>query len=260
MVLLLPLLPFLILLSSVSPDARPQERIVGGADASLGEFPFMASLVHKPLFGARYHFCGGSIYNERTVVTAAHCCRANNIAKVTVRVGALHRQPDTDDTEQEVNVAHFNVHEHYDDRTLENDICVVLLAAPLRLDQLVAPVPVPQQDEEVEAGEICTVIGWGKTSQGGAMADTLQKVHLPIVSDEDCRSVYGEDRVAASMVCAGWPEGGKDSCQGDSGGPLICGGELTGVVSWGEGCAYPGNPGVYTQASYFRNWIEENAA
>ena len=85
------------------------------------------------------------------------------------------------------------------------------------------------------------------------MADTLQKVPLPIVSDEgewskkpsyggpklpkvvnfkpiflyfssqpyltmiwrflDCRSVYGEDSVAASMVCAGWPEGGKDSCQ-----------------------------------------------
>ena len=64
------------------------------------------------------------------------------------------------------------------------------------------------------------------------MADTLQKVQLPIVSDEgecskkpkvallliidmfsDCGLVYGEDRVAASMVCAGWPEGGKDSCQ-----------------------------------------------
>ena len=29
----------------------------------------------------------------------------------------------------------------------------------------------------------------------------------------ECGSVYGEDRVAASMICAGWPEGGKDSCQ-----------------------------------------------
>ena len=66
------------------------------------------------------------------------------------------------------------------------------------------------------------------------MANILQKVQLPIVSDEgecnsqsfefqnksqssksssDCGSVYGEERVAASMVCAGWPEGGRDSCQ-----------------------------------------------
>ena len=30
----------------------------------------------------------------------------------------------------------------------------------------------------------------------------------------DCGSVYGEDRVAESMVCAGGlVEGGKDSCQ-----------------------------------------------
>ena len=36
---------------------------------------------------------------------------------------------------QEVAAAHFNVHEHYDDRTLENDICVVILAAPLRFSQ-----------------------------------------------------------------------------------------------------------------------------
>ena len=29
----------------------------------------------------------------------------------------------------------------------------------------------------------------------------------------DCGSVYGEDRVKTSMLCAGWPEGGRDSCQ-----------------------------------------------
>ncbi|MCI5222179.1 MAG: hypothetical protein D3924_05785, partial [Candidatus Electrothrix sp. AR4] len=51
----------------------------------------------------------------------------------------------------------------------------------------------------------------------------------------------------------------KDACQGDSGGPLTQGNILTGITSWGTGCAEPNLYGVYTRISRssIRGFIED---
>jgi trypsin len=61
------------------------------------------------------------------------------------------------------------------------------------------------------------------------------------------------------MFCAGLKEGGKDSCQGDSGGPIVDEDNvLIGTVSWGEGCAAAGKPGVYARVASLLDYINKD--
>lgn len=85
----------------------------------------------------------------------------------------------------------------------------------------------------------------------------MREVDVPILSE--CK--HKEDR-EGEEICAGFLNGGHDTCQGDSGGPLLCREPnninkwyVAGVVSHGEGCARPQEPGVYTRVALFMDWI-----
>nr|CAI5866442.1 unnamed protein product [Callosobruchus analis] len=88
------------------------------------------------------------------------------------------------------------------------------------------------------------------------------------MSNKDCRNTnYSSKMISDNMLCAGYPDTGKkDSCQGDSGGPLVTRKrnssryEVIGIVSWGNGCARPGYPGVYTRVTQYVDWIKEHSA
>lgn len=71
------------------PEDAPNDSIVGGTAASAGDFPFIVSL---QVGGS--HYCGGSILNSDTIVTAAHCSvpkRIGPVNELRVRLGSLVR-------------------------------------------------------------------------------------------------------------------------------------------------------------------------
>ncbi|CAH1389854.1 unnamed protein product [Nezara viridula] len=49
----------------------------------------------------------------------------------------------------------------------------------------------------------------------------------------------------------------NDACQGDSGGPLACNGVIWGLISWGKGCARPGNPAVFARTDVAKKWLKD---
>jgi len=127
-------------------------------------------------------------------------------------------------------------------------------------DANTAAVTLLAQGSPSPVGTATVVSGWGTTSAGGSASDVLLKVVVPIYDFAACDDAYsGFGGVLPGMICAGVDEGGVDSCQGDSGGPLYFDGNLHGIVSWGNGCAYPGYPGVYTEAAAYRDWITANS-
>ncbi|KAI6079005.1 ovochymase-1 [Aix galericulata] len=137
-----------------------------------------------------------------------------------------------------------------------------------------------EQDEDFEAGMLCVTSGWGKVSEGaGALAPVLQEVELPLIDSQTCSALLRAmdlPPVQGSMLCAGFPDGGRDACKGDSGGPLAClrtGGSwtLAGVVSWGVGCARGwdasrrsttarGSPGVFSRVAALMDFIAQHMA
>ncbi|XP_076057513.1 trypsin-1-like [Oratosquilla oratoria] len=242
------------------PANRPRLRlglnkIVGGEDATPGEFPYQIS-IQDIFWGSVFHFCGGSVYNENYIVTAGHCVYGNNYdnpSNLQITAGD-HDLDKEEGHEQSIEVERIILHEGYNAWNASNDISLLKLVKPLEINKYVEGIPL---ETDVASGD-CQVTGWGALSEGGSYPSVLQKVTVTIVSDKECRDAYGPDEIFDSMLCAGG-DGEKDSCQEDSGGPLACDGRLAGVVSWGYGCARPNYPGVYTEVSYFVDWVTKHA-
>lgn len=214
--------------------------IVGGNIADKSDASYMVSLQDE--LG---HFCGGSLISSNVVLTAAHC--ANYARLVVLGTNNLNKP------KEKIKVKKIKVHEKYNKRTSENDVALLFL------DRNSVEQSIKLCDKNPINGELSTVYGWGALKENGPSPSLLQKVDVPIVSQSICNAPDSYNgKIMQSMLCAGVPEGGKDSCQGDSGGPLVIEGKVCGVVSWGYGCARPNLYGVYSDVFYLRDWITEN--
>ncbi|KAI9370023.1 trypsin-like cysteine/serine peptidase domain-containing protein [Aspergillus egyptiacus] len=235
---------FALSLAAAAAPVLAEEAIVGGDDADITEYPYQIALLSTGQL-----ICGGSIISPQYVVTAGHCTAGLSASSLSIRVGST--QASSGGTT--IPISAITVHPDYNAATVENDISILTLGEELSFDSSIQAIDLPSSAPT--AGTTVTATGWGATSEGGATSEVLQYVDVPVVGRQECASSYaGYGEVTEAMICAG--ESGKDACQGDSGGPLAADGTLVGITSWGNGCARPGYPGVYTNVAYFRDFIQ----
>jgi len=233
-------------------------RIVGGTDSVPYTWPSICSFGRTG--SGLTHSCGSTLIKNRAgqyyLVTAAHCISSANARRYKAEC-SIHSIVET--SKVQLLFSQMYMHENYDPITYENDIVIFSLRTQPATDDYIQPACIPTAPAALD--EEAIVAGWGVKEFGSDyLSARLSQVTKPIKADSTCQARYPGSFMAASMMCAGYTEGGADACQGDSGGPLYTLRDgrwtLQGVVSWGYGCATPKNPGVYADVYKLRSWID----
>ncbi|KAK9878521.1 hypothetical protein WA026_022419 [Henosepilachna vigintioctopunctata] len=254
-------------------------KIVRGNLTGLFEFPWMALLSYRLARGPEFR-CGGTVINDRYILTAAHCISHLTYPLLGVRVGEhdLRTRPDCETVEnrttcaspvQDIGIGRIITHPLYNRTSFTYDIGLIQLATRLNYADNVAAICLPVTKEAASynfTGRNVVVTGFGAT-ETGRNSPTLLKVQIPYIERSDCRRIYQNSApINYRQLCAGG-RNMMDSCGGDSGGPLQVATTMygepryvqQGIVSFGpRNCGAEGNPGVYTRVAYYMDWILDN--
>jgi secreted trypsin-like serine protease len=266
---------------------RAENSIIGGQEASPGEWPWQALILQEDEEDGelvqKMH-CGAVVLNRNWVLTAAHCVFnvLTPLDPATLTVVAGDHQLDASiGNEQVRGIAQVVIHPNYGSAYRDesgsvhsasyfNDVALIRLDQPLTLNQRVQPIALSNQ--YLPAGTQVFATGWGLMDpDSDGPANVLQELSTAVVDPALCANVMRDDieqdlggdspiDVNGAHICIGTPAPNpKTACKGDSGGPLVTrdaagNWSLAGITSWGSlGCDLYG---VYGHVRAQKPWIE----
>ncbi|MFA0310118.1 serine protease [Vibrio splendidus] len=258
------------------PDVGITPYIVNGSNASVTEFPSMASLFIDRIdydgFYSPDPYCGATILNPTHILTAAHCIYGDENAQLfTTVVPQLENTSEFPNGNiQKVRVAEVYYRSDYSNslrKLLPNDVAILKLETSLNIGANIIP---PSSEIYRSSSSQFVAVGHGDTATGQDATSRLQKVDLTYVENNVCAGVFTDGvSLTRKQICFSGAQGASNlyggTCQGDSGGP----------VYWWDGSAYqqvgitsfgPTTCGssstvtsVFTEIYDYRYWITDVA-
>ncbi|XP_035448310.2 trypsin, alkaline C-like [Spodoptera frugiperda] len=244
--------------AAVAAVPTDPQRIVGGSLVTIDRYPTIAAILITYDWVNFVHTCGGTILNNRSVLTAAHCTADYGANRFRLRLGSSFRSSGGVVHNCNLNI----VHGSYNTWTKDSDIAILRSASTFSFNNNVQAASIAGANYWLGDNQAVWAAGWGDTFFGsGAGSEQLRHVQLVTINQNTCRNNYGaiNSVINDNMLCSGWPNGGRDQCQRDSGGPLYHNGVVVGVCSFGNGCAQANFPGINARVSRFASWISSNA-
>ncbi|CAL8117612.1 unnamed protein product [Orchesella dallaii] len=202
---------------------KSRERIIGGEDAMINEYPWTALIYAVESPTLKIPYCGGALINNRYILTASHCVDGMLPNKIEVVLREDDIAPKNESSSDYSKVIRIGVertisHEHYSRLTLDNDIALIRLKAevPLQIQEFpAATICVAKEGAVLSQGLIATVVGYGATSEAGDLATNLQKAEVRVLDNELCNSTqFHNGKITENMLCADGQ--GKGPCSGDT--------------------------------------------
>ncbi|XP_048839154.1 serine protease 27-like [Brienomyrus brachyistius] len=246
-------LPVVLLLNAVAGSRMEELKssVIGGHDAKEGAWPWMAYLHVK--IPNTVSSCGGSVINNRWILTAAHCVAKSDLilAKSYVRLGAYKlEQPSPN--EAKYTFSRVIIHPQY--MFPDNDVALVNVDRNIIYSRYIKPVILPQSSDSFGPQSNCVAIGWGMTGCDTNLQPprTLQELNIPLASASKCN----EKR----FICAG--AFGKLVYKGDSGGPLMCFVKnkwvQAGIANFVRGCNGKEFPAYFANVPDYLTFIKQH--
>lgn len=241
---------------------QPSERVIGGGDSKINEFPWQVALVYKKKF-----FCGGSLISDRYVLTAGHCIfgsfgKGLDNFLVTAGDHDLRNKNESDNKVSRVKKIHW--HLNYSTYNIYNDIAILELERALNFSYGISAVRLPSDLNEKYDDVNGIVSGWGRFDTKTKASSPVLKWHTaPMVEIEECVKRWnlypGAKAIAKNNICLNVTMG--TPCHGDSGGPLVVCNHVhcsqVGVVSFGFPlCTNVGLPAVFSRVTHYMPWID----